>query len=143
MKLLFIHANYMNYQVKEKAKSAEELPPQRKAGGMRDPLIIFVCSEKRDEIDEEVIGLTMKEIKDVASKVKAKNLVLFPFAHLSSSLSSPEFAVQVLKCLECKLAEEGFRVMRVPFGWYKAFEFKSKGHPLSVLSRSIPKEGVS
>ncbi|MEM2192117.1 MAG: threonyl-tRNA synthetase editing domain-containing protein, partial [Candidatus Hadarchaeales archaeon] len=82
-------------------------------------------------------------IKDVASKVKAKNLVLFPFAHLSSSLSSPEFAVQILKCLECKLAEEGFRVMRVPFGWYKAFEFKSKGHPLSVLSRSIPKEGVS
>jgi hypothetical protein len=28
-------------------------------------------------------------------------------------------------------------VLRVPFGWYKAFEFKSKGHPLAVLSRSV------
>ncbi len=140
MKLLFVHANYINYQVKEKAKSAEEISRDRRSGGMRDPLIVFACAEKMDEKSDDVIEKTLAEVKDVASKVKTNNIALFPFAHLSDDLADPEFAIQVLKCIECKLIEEGYRVLRVPFGWYKAFEFKSKGHPLAVLSRSVPRK---
>jgi len=151
MKLLFIHANYFNYQVKEKAKAAEEITPDQKAGGMRDPLIVFASAEKTDEKPSEtcevrpgsVIEETLLEIKSMASKVKTKSIVLFPFAHLSPDLASPEAAVQILKCVACKLDEDEYRVLRVPFGWYKAFEFKSKGHPLSVLSRSIPRKAGS
>lgn len=138
LKLLFVHANYINYQVKEKAKSAEEITRDRKSGGMRDPLIVFASAEKEDDKSDDVIERTLAEIKDIASKVKSKNITLFPFAHLSDQLAAPETAIQILKCIECKLAEEGYRVLRVPFGWYKAFEFKSKGHPLAVLSRSVP-----
>lgn len=137
MKLLLIHANYFNYQVKEKAKAAEEITPDQKAGGMRDPLIVLASAEKTDESSDGVIEETLAEIKDVASKVKTKNIALFPFAHLSRELASSETAIQILKCVACKLDEEGYRVLRVPFGWYKAFEFKSKGHPMAVLSRSI------
>lgn len=140
MKLLFIHADYINYQVKEKAKSAEEISRERRSGGMRDPLIVFACAEKPDEKSSDLIEKTLVEIKDVASKVKTKSITLFPFAHLSNDLADPEFAIQVLKCFECKLTEDGYRVLRVPFGWYKAFEFKSKGHPLAVLSRSVPRK---
>lgn len=140
MKLLFVHANYINYQVKEKAKSAEEISRDRKSGGMRDPLIVFACSENIDEKSDDVIDNTLTEIKSVASKVKTKNIALFPFAHLSEELATPDTAIQILKCIECKLNDEGYRVIRVPFGWYKAFEFKSKGHPLAVLSRSIPRK---
>lgn len=131
----------MNYQVKGKTKAAEEIPSERKAGGMRDPLIVFICSEKSDEKNERVVELTLREIKDMASQVKTSNIALFPFAHLSSELSSPDFAIQLLKCIECRLRDEDFRVLRVPFGWYKTFEFKSKGHPLAVALRCIPKEG--
>ena len=137
MKLLLIHANYFNYQAKEKAKAPEEILPEQKAGGMRDPLIVLASAEKSDERASGVIEGTFDEIKSVASKVKAKNIVLFPFAHLSSDLASPQEAVQIIKCVACKLDEAGYRVLRVPFGWYKAFEFKSKGHPLAVLSRSV------
>ncbi|MEW6222462.1 MAG: threonyl-tRNA synthetase editing domain-containing protein [Candidatus Hadarchaeota archaeon] len=148
MKLLCIHASYFNYQVKEKAKAAEEITPDQKAGGMRDPLIVFASAEKTDDKPSEactvrpgdVIENTLTEIKLIASKVKTKNIVLFPFAHLSTELATPEAAIQILKCVACKLEEENYRVLRVPFGWYKAFEFKSKGHPLAVLSRSFPRK---
>jgi threonyl-tRNA synthetase len=137
MKLLFIHANYFNYQVKEKAKSPEEITSDQKAGGMRDPLVVLASAEKADESSGGVIEETLSEIRDVASKLKTKNIVLFPFAHLSKDLATPQEAVHIIKCVACKLTEEGYRVLKVPFGWYKAFEFKSKGHPLAVLSRSV------
>ncbi|MEW6592238.1 MAG: threonyl-tRNA synthetase editing domain-containing protein [Candidatus Hadarchaeota archaeon] len=148
MKLLCIHANYFNYQVREKAKAAEEITPDQKAGGMRDPLVVFASAEKTDEKPSEacdvrpgsVIEQTLSEIRSIASKVKTKNIVLFPFAHLSAELAAPDVAIQILKCVACKLEEENYRVLRVPFGWYKAFEFKSKGHPLAVLSRSFPRK---
>lgn len=139
MKLLLIHADYLNYQVKEKAKFAEEVPPAKKVSGMRNPLIAFACAEKMDEKSGDVIEKTAEEIKSAAAKVKAQNIALFPFAHLSEDLASPEIAIQILKCVKCKLSDEGYRVLRVPFGWYKAFEYKCKGHPLSVQFRSIPR----
>lgn len=138
MKLLFVHADYVNYRVKGRTKFAEEIGQERRAGGMRDPLIVFACVEKIDGQTNVVEG-TVREIKDVASKVKTRNITLFPFAHLSEDLASPFCAVELLTQVEGKLKEDGFLVIRVPFGWYKAFEFKSKGHPLAVLSRSIPR----
>jgi threonyl-tRNA synthetase len=134
-----VHANYVNYQVKERAKFAEEISHDRKAGGMRNPLIVFACVEKVDGQTNVVEG-TVGEIKDIASKVKTRNITLFPFAHLSEDLASPFCAVELLTQVEAKLKEDGFLVIRVPFGWYKAFEFKSKGHPLAVLSRSVPRK---
>jgi len=140
VKLLFVHADYINYQVKEKAKSAEEIPRDRKSGGMMDPLIVFACAEKADENSSDATENTLAEIKNVASKIKTENITIFPFAHLSDELATPETAVQILKCVEYKLIDEGYHVLRVPFGWYKVFEFRSKGHPLAVLSRSIPRK---
>jgi len=55
MKLMLVHADYLNYQVKERAKFAEEVPPSRRSGGMRNPLIVFACAEKVDERSSDVI----------------------------------------------------------------------------------------
>lgn len=141
MKVLFIHADYVNYEVEKKTKIAEEITEAQKADSMENPLIAFVSVEERDENSENSIEYlseqTFKEIKDIASKIKAKNIALFPFAHLSENLASPDFAVSVLEQLENKLKESEFNSFRAPFGWYKEFEFKNKGHPLSVLSRTI------
>ena len=139
MKLLLVHADYLNYQIREKAKFAEEVPSAKRVGGMRNPLIAFACAETVDEKSGDVIEKTADEIRGVATKVKAQNIVLFPFAHLSDDLASPEIAIQILKCVKCKLTDDGYQVLRVPFGWYKIFEYKCKGHPLAVQSRSIPR----
>jgi len=39
--------------------------------------------------------------------------------------------------IEEALSEEGFEILRVPFGWYKEWQLRSKGHPMSVLSREV------
>lgn len=67
-------------------------------------------------------------------------MVVYPYAHLSSSLSSPDVAKEVLQKMETRLGEMDIPVARAPFGWYKAFEVSCKGHPLSELSRTITAE---
>ena len=61
------------------------------------------------------------------AKLTVKNITVYPYAHLSSSLSTPEAAMEALKLTEEKLRSLGFEVHRAPFGWYKAFEIKCKG----------------
>jgi len=138
MKILFMHADYLNYRVRERTKFAEEVEEGRKVGNMTDPLIAFTCVERSDEKLNGIAEEALAEIKDVANKVKAKNIALFPFAHLSSDLASPAFAVRLLADIENKLRGDSYQVLRAPFGWYKVFEFRTKGHPLALLSRSIP-----
>src|SRR3989344_4283792 len=81
-------------------------------------------------------------VKDISHQVKSKNIVLYPYAHLSSDLASPEVAIEVLDRAEKELSRiKGFSVTKAPFGYYKEFELKVKGHPLSELSREIKIEG--
>jgi threonyl-tRNA synthetase len=70
-------------------------------------------------------------------KLKESKIMIFPFAHLSSTLGSPEVALLILHALENSLKNEGFEVKRAPFGWNKEFDLKSKGHPMAVLSKII------
>src|SRR5438445_11128394 len=63
--------------------------------------------------------------------------MVYPYAHLSTSLASREPAISILKALEEKLAQKGYEVSRSPFGWYKSFTITAKGDPLSELSRTI------
>ena len=62
-----------------------------------------------------IVKNLVKEVIKTNDKVKAENIVLYPYAHLSSSLSSPKVAVQVLKDAEETLIGEGLNVKRVPF----------------------------
>jgi threonyl-tRNA synthetase len=140
MKILFAHADYLKYEVKEETKFAEAVDESRRAANVTNPLIAFTCVEKSDEKINDIVEEASNEIKDVANKVKAKDIVIFPFAHLSPDLASPTFAVNLLTELEHRLGGDGHTVLRAPFGWYKVFEFRTKGHPLALLSRSIPNQ---
>ncbi|MFC1614739.1 threonine--tRNA ligase, partial [Gemmatimonadota bacterium] len=60
------------------------------------------------------------------------------YAHLSSNLSSPRIATRVLdRIYELLSQEEDLTIRRSPFGYYKAFSVKCKGHPLSELAQTI------
>ena len=138
MRILLIHSDYLNYNVKNKTPVAEEIEEAKKEGSFDDSLVVFTAVEKDDESNPEgIVKNLVSEVKKTNDQVKAENIVLYPYAHLSSSLSSPKVAVQILKDAEEALLAEDFNVKRVPFGWYKAFEISCKGHPLSELSRTI------
>lgn len=138
MRVLLIHSDYLKYKTKNKTPIAEEIDEVKKEGIFEESLVVFTAVEKEDEKNPEaVIKNLLAEIKKVNAQVKAENIVLYPYAHLSSSLSSPKSAIAILKEAEDELNKEGLDVFRVPFGWYKAFEISCKGHPLSELSRTI------
>ena len=138
MRILLIHSDYLNYNVKNKTPVAEDIEEAKKEGSFDDSLVVFTAVEKDDENNPEgIVKNLVSEVKKTNDQVKAENIVLYPYAHLSSSLSSPKVAVQILKDAEEALLAEDFNVKRVPFGWYKAFEISCKGHPLSELSRTI------
>ncbi len=141
MRVLIIHSDYLKYTVKNKTKIAEEIEDAKKNGAFDESLVVFSAIEKDDEKNPNgVVKNLVKEVIKTNEQIKAENIILYPYAHLSSSLGSPNIAVQILKDAEEAIKTEGLNVYRVPFGWYKAFEISCKGHPLSELSRTITSE---
>lgn len=144
MRILLIHSDYIKYKTKSKTKFAEKIQDKKKEMHFKDSLVVFTAVEKEDEENpKDVVINAAKEIKNIFSQVGADNIVIYPYAHLSSSLSSPEVARKLLEDMQNVLASDGLDVERVPFGWYKSFEISCKGHPLSELSRTILVEKVS
>jgi len=139
MRILLIHSDYLEYEVKDKAlKKPEEISENQKKGRLDEVLAVFMSVEKVDEQNpEEIVKKAVKEIEEVVSQVKTNNIFVYPFAHLSSELGSPDVALRILKEIENELKNKGYNVRRAPFGYYKAFKLSCKGHPLAELSRTI------
>ncbi len=137
MKILLLHSDYIEYEIKKKTRFAE--PFEGKGERVDEALVVFVSVEKGDT--EDTALRAVEEIKDIAGKVNADKIVLYPYAHLSSDLADAETAVNLLKYMEKELSNE-FEVYRSPFGWYKSFKISCKGHPLSELSREIKGEDI-
>ena len=137
MKILTLHCDYIKFQALKKAlKSAEETSKEEVQ--VKEPLVVLTAVEHGD--DQKVFDAMIEAVKKTATEVKAKNVVLYPYAHLSSNLAAPEIALNILKEAEKILAQD-FKVTRAPFGYYKSFELKCKGHPLSELSKEFKPEG--
>ena len=139
MKILTLHSDFIEFEAKKKAISEPE-PLKNKSEKIEECLVVFISVEKRDEKDPEKVAHNLvTNIKDVASQVKEKRIVLYPYVHLTNDPSNPKTALTVLDIAEKELKKE-FDVHRSPFGWYKAFNIKVKGHPLSELSREFGPE---
>lgn len=136
IKLLLIHADKISYKVTQRTKVAEDI--ESTEDSMEDCLVVFASIEKLDELNAAgVTSAANNSIVDVLGKLKENRIMLFPFAHLTSTLSTPQVALEILQSLEDGFRKDGFTVKRAPFGWNKKFEIKSKGHPLAVLSKVI------
>lgn len=143
MKILLIHAKSFEFEAREKAVEGAEELGERKAGKSENALVVFTTVEKGDLSDKDVIARAVGEIVEVYSRVKASEVVVYPYAHLSENLADAGEALKVLGEIESQLLARGLKVQRAPFGWYKRFSLECYGHPLSELSRTIrPGEAV-
>ncbi len=138
MKILSLHCDYIKFQPKKKAiKTIADLKDLSEVE-VKEPLGIFVAVEKSDEVSlEKVVDALVENALDLMEKTAAERMVLYPYAHLSADLSKPDFAEAVLVQAEEKIKKKKIEVIRAPFGYYKTFELKCKGHPLSELTRRI------
>jgi threonyl-tRNA synthetase len=143
MKLLLIHSDFIEYEVKQKAiPHPEEIKLTKDR--LDEALVVFIAVEKVDEnAPAKAVADATKEIILTAEQLKVHNIMLYPYAHLSSNLASAKAGKDILVLLEAEVKKHPFTVKRSPFGWYKAFTISCKGHPLSELSREIVPTGES
>ncbi len=138
MKILLLHTDYIKFKPLKKAlKTIEELSEKEKEGNfVQQALVVLTAVEKGDTNIKKIVEKLIENVKDVAKQVNAEKIVLYPYAHLSNNLASPQLATEILNEAE-KGLKKNFSVVKAPFGYYKEFELKVKGHPLSELSREI------
>jgi len=139
MRFLSFHCDYFRFKATKRSRSKifEELTEENRENGFENVIALYISVEKRDENSIEFIPKAIKEIKKITTQLKVSNVIVLSFAHLFGELSNPEFGLKALKNLEKKLVENGFNVLRPPFGWFNELELKAKGHPLSRISRKI------
>jgi threonyl-tRNA synthetase len=130
MKILLIHADYIEFEPREKA--AEVFDPATPGEKKR------VDSAAMDTIVDQCVAY----ILEAARQVCAEKVCLYPYAHLSNTLAPPDIAIEIMHRIENTLRGE-MDVVSAPFGWYKSFKLSCKGHPLSELSREIRPEKIS
>ncbi len=142
MRILSIHASSMWYHATQKTKMAEPLTVREDR--MEECVVLFCCVEKLDEKDpDQVVRGASSGVLERLGKLKVSRVMIYPYAHLASSLGQPGVALGILKGLETSLKESSIEVRRAPFGWYKEFEIRGKGHPLADLSMTIcPYDGL-
>ncbi len=138
MRMLQIHSDGFAYEAKKKAlKSAEEIAS--KTYRTEDSCLInFIAAETTDQKNiDAAIRMTADMIAQAAEEVKETKLVIYPWVHLTEHPSPPGVALDLLRGVERELRSRGYDVVRVPFGWYKAFELHCKGHPLAERSKIL------
>jgi len=139
MRLLIFHGN-LAYKATEPVKiSVREDADEDEWKEVENCLTVFCAVEATDEGRlSEITQKAADEIQLVADRVKVKNVVLYPHAHIfPRKLGRPKFAIRILQELSAELEQRGFTVSRTPFGWYKAFKLECFGHPLSESGRTI------
>ena len=141
MKILTLHSDFIEFRVAKKAlKEAEEV--SKEPVKVKECLVVFTSVEKRDEVNPKaIVERLVAEVSSIADQVKVKNIVLYPYVHLSPTPAGPAKAFQILVEAETALKKK-FKTTRAPFGWYKEFNVKCKGHPLSELSREFGPEAA-
>lgn len=138
MRMLQIHSDGFSYEAKRKAlKNIPDL--EEKVYKTDDSCLVnFIAAETSDE--SNITGAatqTAEMIAAAAEEVKEKNVVIYPWVHLSETPAKPNSAIKLLKDISSDLKKRGFNVVQVPFGWYKAFEIHCKGHPLAERSKVL------
>ena len=137
MRILTLHCDYIKFKALKKAvKDIEDTA--NKEAEVKECLVVLTSIEKGDTV--QTINQLVQAVDKTAKEVKTQNIVLYPYAHLSSNLAKPAVALDLLVEAEKEL-KKSFKVTRAPFGYYKEFEFKCKGHPLAELSKTFSSEG--
>ncbi|MDW0176577.1 MAG: threonine--tRNA ligase, partial [Nitrososphaeraceae archaeon] len=132
-----LHSDFIEYQpISKEIESAEEIP-STSSKKINDVIVALIAVEKDD--DESIIDDVCKELKTYSEMIKCDNILVYPYAHLSSDLANPLTAQALLISVEKKAKSLFGTVNRAPFGWTKSFNVKIKGHPLAEHAKTIQK----
>ena len=139
MRVLLLHSDFIEYQpISKEVQAAEDI--QSKSTKKIDEVIVALIAVEKDD-DESIIDDVCRELKTYGETIKCDNLLIYPYAHLSSDLASHSTAQALLISIENHGRHFFGTVNRAPFGWTKSFNIKVKGHPLAENARTFQKKG--
>ncbi|HVD07955.1 MAG TPA: threonine--tRNA ligase, partial [Nitrososphaeraceae archaeon] len=134
-----LHSDFIEYQpISKEVQAAEDI--QSKSTKKIDEVIVALIAVEKDD-DESIIDDVCKELKTYGEMIKCDNLLIYPYAHLSSDLASHSTAQALLNSIEMQGRHFFGTVNRAPFGWTKSFNIKVKGHPLAEHAKTFQKKG--
>jgi threonyl-tRNA synthetase len=141
MRILLLHSDFIEYQpISKEVQTAEDIPSKSKE--KIDEVIVALIAVEKDD-DESIIGDVCKELKTYGETIKCDNLLIYPYAHLSSDLATHSKAQELLISIQNNTRDLFKNVNRAPFGWTKSFNIKIKGHPLAEHAKTIQKKSGS
>ena len=139
MRVLLLHSDFIEYQpISKEVQAAEDI--QSKSTKKIDEVIVALIAVEKDD-DESIIDDVCRELKTYGETIKCDNLLIYPYAHLSSDLASHSTAQALLISIENHGRHFFGTVNRAPFGWTKSFNIKVKGHPLAEHAKTFQKKG--
>ena len=118
MRMLQIHSDGFSYEAKRKAmKNAEEI--EEKVYHTDDSCLVnFIASEKTDESNVQAsIDQTTEMIASAADEVKERNIIVYPWVHLTETPSGPATGLKLLKGVAKSLSERGTCSLRMVQGF--------------------------
>ncbi len=140
LRALQLHCDEVEYRpVKKEISGAEEA--SQETVKIYESVLLLISVEKED--DDSISAQCVDSMKKAESQLKCRSFIVYPYAHLSSDLASPELAKSILEKIELGGRELGYTIYHVPFGWNKAFSMRVKGHPLAEQSKSFAKSSIA
>lgn len=134
MRILQLHSNYIVYKpVQKEIAMAEEA--EKKEVRLEELVVLFTAVEEGDNLT--VGQKAIDEVGESLEKLGVNRVLIYPYAHLSSSLAKPSEALKIVKSMESYARKKGLEAFRAPFGWNKQFTVSIKGHPLAEQSRAV------
>lgn len=138
MRILQLDVDSIKYEViGPEAEVYEEA--KEKSDSMSDAVLIMVSVEQGDT--NETAETALKDVEKFMKQVGRKNLMIYPYAHLSTDLARPKEAMAIIDHMY-KSAPKDLNVKKTPFGWTKKPTIAVKGHPLAEQLRSYGKDEV-
>jgi threonyl-tRNA synthetase len=145
MQVLGIHTDSFRWFTTDKALENPEAAPEHERTIEEECLVFYVGVEKADasESPDALASALAQHVIDRTKMLSVTSVVLYPYVHLVSEPGPAGTALSILRGAHQKLDEAGLTVYRSPFGWYKGFELRAKGHPLSEWSAHLTADAVA
>ena len=133
MKALLLHCKNYRIEIGQLANRPANVHPEpvtETAQSETNCVVALITVESGDTVESTV--RVVDDIKKMAQDVGHNNIVILPFAHLSSNLADSETSVPILENIKSKLSDE-FNVKRGHFGSHKEYLLEGFGHPGNTL----------
>jgi threonyl-tRNA synthetase len=129
--------SFKDVKKSSRPEEIKELDIKLSGGEFKNTIIIFLCVEKGDK--KEFLEKVVERANELNGKYyKTRNIIVFPFVHLSNNIEDPETANEFCEDLVRELKNNKYIVSKTTFGTHKKAVFERSGMEAGVSYFEYP-----